>query len=89
MGKVELLGLVSELDRLIGAVGAGTLNLSQTAEKIKGYGRCSELLCERRELSRTAYTPRKSLCIRMPDRRRRLRRIGPQRVSACFRRHLI
>ena len=35
MGKVELLGLVSELDLLIGAVGAGTLNLSQTAEKIK------------------------------------------------------
>ncbi len=35
MGKAELLGLVSELDRLIGAVGAGTLNRSQTAEKMK------------------------------------------------------
>ena len=38
MGKVELLGLVSELDRLIGAVRAGTLNASQTAEKIKVTG---------------------------------------------------
>jgi hypothetical protein len=37
-GKVELLGLVSELDRLIGAVGVSTLNLSQTAEKIKVTG---------------------------------------------------
>ena len=35
MGKPEQLGLVSELDRLIVAVGAGTLNRSQTAEKIK------------------------------------------------------
>ena len=38
MGKFELLGLVSELDRLIGAVGAGTLNVSQAAEKIKVTG---------------------------------------------------
>ena len=38
MGKAEQLGPVSELDRLIGAVGAGTLNLSQTAEKIKVTG---------------------------------------------------
>ena len=35
MGKPEQLGLVPELERLIGAVGAGTLNRSQTAEKIK------------------------------------------------------
>ena len=35
MGKAEQLGLVTELDRLIGAVGTGTLNRSQTAEKIK------------------------------------------------------
>ena len=35
MGKAEQLGPVSELDRLIGAVGAGTLNRSQTAEKMK------------------------------------------------------
>ena len=38
MGKAEQLGPVSELDRLIGAVGACTLNLSQTAEKIKVTG---------------------------------------------------
>ena len=35
MGKAQQLGRVSELDRLIGAVGAGTLNRSQTAENIK------------------------------------------------------
>jgi len=35
MGKAEQLGPVSEIDRLIGAVGAGTLDRSQTAKKIK------------------------------------------------------